>query len=397
MDCSLAATGLVCSLGSTIGEAWPRLLAGDQSRLSQRDDFAGRSLVLGAVSEALPEIPEALATFASRNNALCLAALQQIEVAARGAVEGFGAQRVAVVMGTSTSGVSDAEDAIRHLQETDRLAPRFHYAQLEFGGIAEFTADWLGARGPAYTLSTACSSGARALASARSLLALDLCDAVVAGAADSLCGLTTGGFSALQALSDTVTNPFSRNRSGLTLGEGAAAFLVTRKPGGVRLLGVGESSEAHHMSAPDPEGRGAETAMRRALEDAGLAPGAIGYLNLHGTGTPLNDAMEGVAVDRVFGGALPCSSTKPLVGHALGAAGAIEAAICWAMLDRSQHGELALAPHCFDGQPDPDIPGLHLTAVGERTDPVTRPRVMTNSFGFGGNNCTLVLGRDFPA
>jgi 3-oxoacyl-[acyl-carrier-protein] synthase-1 len=397
MDCSLAASGLVCALGSTIDDAWPRLLAGDQSRLSQREDFAGRSLVLAAVNDRLPEIPASLATYASRNNALCLAALLQIEGPARDATRRYGAERVAVVMGTSTSGVSDAEDAIRHLQETDQLAPRFHYAQLEFGGIAEFTADWLGARGPAYTLSTACSSGARALASARSLLALGLCDAVVAGAADSLCGLTTGGFSALQALSDTVTNPFSRNRSGLTLGEGAAIFLVTRDAGGVRLLGVGESSEAHHMSAPDPEGRGAETAMRRALEDAALAPGAIGYLNLHGTGTPLNDAMEGVAVDRVFGGALPCSSTKPLVGHALGAAGAIEAAICWAMLDRSQRGELELAPHCFDGDQDPAIPPLHLAAVRERTEAGSRPRVMTNSFGFGGNNCTLVLGRDFPA
>lgn len=397
MDCSLAASGLVCSLGIHADEVWPRLLAGDQSRLSTRDDFAQQTLLLAAVTDPLPEIPVSQASYASRNNALCLAALQQIERPAREAVEHFGAGRVAVVMGTSTSGVSDAEDAIRHLQETDRLAPRFDYAQLEFGGIAEFTADWVGARGPAYTLSTACSSGARALASARSLLALGLCDAVVAGAADSLCGLTTGGFSALQALSDGVTNPFSRNRSGLTLGEGSAVFLVTRQPGGVRLLGVGESSEAHHMSAPDPEGLGAEAAMRRALEDADLAPGAIGYLNLHGTGTPLNDAMEGIAVDRVFGSALPCSSTKPLVGHALGAAGAIEAAICWLMLERSCGGALDLAPHCFDGETDPAIPALHLAKSGERTKAAAAPRVMTNSFGFGGNNCTLVLGRDFPA
>jgi 3-oxoacyl-[acyl-carrier-protein] synthase-1 len=137
--------------------------------------------------------------------------------------------------------------------------------------------------------------------------------------------------------------------------------------------------------------------MRRALEDARLAPGAIGYLNLHGTGTPLNDAMEGIAVDRVFGGALPCSSTKPLVGHALGAAGAIEAALCWLMLERSRGGALELAPHCFDGETDPAIPALHLAKRGERTETAAAPRVMTNSFGFGGNNCTLVLGRDFPA
>ena len=150
-------------------------------------------------------------------------------------------------------------------------------------------AEYLGVRGPVYALSTACSSGARALASARSLLSLGICDAVVAGAADTLCGLTANGFSALSAVCEGVTNPCSRNRAGLTLGEGAAVFLVEPGEGGVQLLGVGESSEAHHMSAPDPSGSGAEVAMRGALADAGLAPDAIHYLNLHGTGTPLND------------------------------------------------------------------------------------------------------------
>jgi len=396
--CCLAALGIVNALGSSARAIWPRLLARDQSGFCLRDDFVpGRRLLLAAVQEPLPEVPVELARFASCNNALCLAALTQIEEPVEEAVTRFGPERVAVVMGTSTSGVSDAEDAIRALRETQRLAPHFHYAQLEFGGIAEFTAAVVGARGPAYTLSTACSSGARALASARSLLALGLCDAVVAGAADSLCGLTTGGFQALQALSPGVTNPFSRNRSGITLGEGAAVFLVTREPGGIQLLGVGESSEGHHMSAPDPEGRGAETAMRRALADAELEPATLGYLNLHGTGTPLNDAMEGLAVARVLGSSIPCSSTKPLLGHTLGAAGATEAAVCWMMLEQSRDGSLEIVPHCFDGARDPEIPELHLAVQGERTPPCPTPRVMTNSFGFGGNNCTLVMGREFVA
>ena len=148
------------------------------------------------------------------------------------------------------------------------------------------------------------------------------------------------------------------------------------------------------MSAPDPSGAGAEVAMRGALADAGLSPDAIAYLNLHGTGTPLNDAMECLAVERVFGTGLPVSSTKPLVGHTLGAAGAMEAAFCWLALDRNEAGALALPPHWWDGERDPEIPLLHLVGKGETTAPCDAPRVMTNSFGFGGNNCTLVLGCD---
>ena len=246
-------------------------------------------------------------------------------------------------------------------------------------------------------MSTACSSGARALASARSLLALGLCDAVIAGATDSLCGLTTGGFTALQALSAEPTNPMSRNRDGLTSARRRPCSSSPGEDGGVRLLGVGESSEAHHMSAPDPEGRGAERAMRHALEDARCGAGDIAYLNLHGTGTPLNDAMESLAVARVLGDGVPCSSTKALVGHTLGAAGAVEAGFCWMMLDDSADGSLALAPHQWDGEADPELPPIRLAARGDRSAAAPTSRVLTNSFGFGGNNCSLVLGREFPA
>jgi 3-oxoacyl-[acyl-carrier-protein] synthase-1 len=391
--CSLAALGLVNALGTGPDEIWTRLLAGEPSRLVVREDLVpDLPLRVGAVEERLPAVPAELAVYACRNNAMALAALRQIEPAARAAIDACGPARVGVVMGTSTSGVSDAEDAIRHQQRFGGLAPSFAYAQLEFGGVAAFVAAYLGVTGPAYTLSTACSSGARALASARSLLALGLCDAVVAGAADTLCGLTTNGFSALQALCPTVTNPCSLNRCGLTLGEGAAIFLLLPSESGIQLLGVGESSEAHHMSAPEPTGAGAEAAMRGALADAGLAPDALAYLNLHGTGTPLNDRMECLAVERVFGARLPASSTKPLVGHTLGAAGAMEAAFCWLVLDRREDGRLALPPHCWDGVRDPELPPVHLVRKGEVVAVRGPARVMSNSFGFGGNNCTLVLG-----
>ncbi|HEY8153174.1 MAG TPA: beta-ketoacyl-ACP synthase [Myxococcota bacterium] len=388
-SCSLAALGMVNALGRHPDEIWPRLLRGDQSGFRAREDLVpGRALVVAEVAGELPAVPDRLRHYACRNNSLTLAALEQIEKPISDLIQAVGRQRIGVVMGTSTSGVSDAEIAIRHRVETGSLARSFHYAQLEFGGVAGFVAELLGLAGPAYTISTACSSGARALVSARSLLALGVCDAVIAGATDSLCGLTTNGFAALQVLSAGITNPSSLRRDGLTLGEGSALFLVTPEAGGIQLCGVGESSEAHHMSAPDPDGLGAEHAMRGALADARLRPEQIAYLNLHGTGTSLNDRMESSAIARVFGVSPACSSTKSLVGHTLGAAGAMEAGFCWLVLHEASAGEIAPIPHVYDGELDPELLGLRLAAPGLRAP---AGPVMTNSFGFGGNNCTLIL------
>ncbi len=395
IECSLAAMGIVNALGCGPEEIWPRLLAADQSHFCRRDDLVpDHSLIVAEISGPLPEIPPRLKRYACRNNALLMAAVQQIEKPIAEIIDAVGRSRVAVIIGSSTSGVSDAEAAIRHQHVTGVLAEEFYYDQLEFGGASSFVADLLRVDGPTYAISTACSSGARALATARSLLALDVCDAVIAGAADSLCGLTANGFSSLQVISDEITNPFSGNRNGLTLGEGAAVFLVIPDGAGVQLRGVGESTEAHNMSAPDPEGRGAENAMRNALKDAALDSAEIAYLNLHGTGTPLNDAMEAAAIDRVFADSPPCSSTKSLVGHILGGAGAVEAAFCWMTLAERTSKKLDLIPHVFDGQPDPTLPRLRLVPSEGLRVP-TGP-VMTNSFGFGGNNCTLILEAAAP-
>ncbi len=383
---------MVNALGASARDIAPRLFAGDSGLTLCRDAVPDRVMYLGGVAEPLPEIPDRLARYRCRNNALSLAALTSIEASIRTAIDAVGGHRVAVIFGTSTSGVSDAEDALRHQREYGGLSAGFDYAQLEFGGGAGFIADYFGVTGPTYTISTACSSGARALASARSLLALGVCDAVIAGATDTLCNLTIFGFSALQALSDEVTNPCSANRKGLSLGEASALFLVTRDSGGVQLLGVGESSEAHHMSAPDPTGAGAESAMRGALADARVEPSDVAYLNLHGTGTPLNDSMECTAVSGVFGLDTPCSSTKPLVGHTLGAAGATEAGFCWLALQAADGGRIPLIPHRWDGARDPELPAIDLVGEPRETAPRDRPIVATNSFGFGGNNCVLLLG-----
>lgn len=397
VSCALRTVGIISALGHGVEETWPRLVAADQSLLTVREDLVpGRPMIVGAAPEPLPCIPDRLRRHACRNNQLALAAIGQVQSSVRAVVDVVGADRVAVVMGTSTSGMASAEHAVACHLGTGVLPPAFDCVQVEHGGLAEFVAALIGARGPVYTLSTACSSAAKAVASARALLALGLCDAAVAGGADSLCGLTANGFHALQAVADEPSNPFSLNRKGLTLGEGAAVFLLTPEPGGIQLAGAGEASDAFHMSAPEPEGVGAEAAMRAALDDAGVTPDAVRYLNLHGTGTPLNDSMESVAVHRLFGGDLPCSSTKPLVGHALGASGALELAFCWMMLDRWKHGRLPLLPHRWDGVADPALPPLRLVRAGEHLDVTERAFVMSNSFGFGGNNCALLLAADPP-
>lgn len=393
--CRLRALGLVTSLGTSHDEVWRRLLAGDRSSVCPRDDLIpGQTRLFGSVTAPLAAIPDSLAELRCRNNALALTALEPIAAEVREALERHGPERVAVVVGTSTSGMGDAEAAFRARAQTGSLPDEFTLGQLEFGGLSEFLQRVTGACGPSYTLSTACSAGGKALIAARTLLELEICDAVIAGAADSLCRLTANGFNELHALSAGHTNPMGRKRDGINIGEGAALFLVTRERGGVQLLGAGESSDAHHISAPDPTGLGAEACMRGALEDARLAPEAIAYLNLHGTGTPLNDAMESAAVARVLGTMTPCSSTKPLVGHTLGASAAIEAAFCWLMLANRDGRELLAPPHCWDGEVDPALPPLALVKPGTRLRAGASAALMSNSFAFGGSNCALILGTE---
>ena len=237
----------------------------------------------------------------------------------------------------------------------------------------------------------ACTSGARALLSAHRLLQQGLCDAVICGGVDSLCRLTLNGFSALEAVSAEPCNPFSLNRHGINIGEGAALFLMTRERSPIAFLGGGASSDAHHISAPHPEGLGARMAMAKALTSAGLQAGDINYLNLHGTATAHNDVMESKAVHELFAADLPCSSSKPMTGHTLGAAGALEAAFCWLVLSEYNQDGL-LPPHLWDGQADPALAPLRLVEAGERLQRASGRRLMSNSFAFGGNNVALILG-----
>lgn len=336
-------------------------------------------------------LPETLAAYDCRNNRLTRLGLETDGFAddVRAAVERYGADRVGVFLGTSTAGILQTELAYRRRDPvTGALPADFNYRTTHNSfSLAEFTRDYFGLTGIALAISTACSSSAKVFAAAARQLALGTIDAAIVGGVDSLCLTTLYGFASLQLTSSRPCRPYDAARDGISIGEGAAFALLERaaKPaaGSLLLLGTGESSDAYHMSSPHPEGLGARLAMAAALHSAGLAAGAIDYINLHGTATPANDAAEGKAVAALFGERVPCSSTKGATGHTLGAAGAVEAVIC----------ALALADNLLPGSPgtetaDPAIPLNYLQSSREG-----RVRhALSNSFGFGGSNCSLIFG-----
>ncbi|KAA1004724.1 beta-ketoacyl-[acyl-carrier-protein] synthase family protein [Paraburkholderia panacisoli] len=387
----LHALGMINALGGNVDEIVPALAATRAPGMANVHTGIGDAFA-GSVLAPLELAPRAdLARYDCRNNRLLLAALAQIAPAIDAARERYGAARIGVVLGTSTSGIEAAEAAFVYHAKAGELPDNFNYRQMEIGTAAPFAAAALGVQGPAFTISTACTSSAKAFASARRLLQLQLCDAVVVGGVDSLCELTMQGFASLESTSAVRTNPMSVNRCGINVGEGAAVFLMSRDEAAVRLAGVGESSDAHHISSPDPQGTGGELALRAALADAGIAPAALGYVNLHATATPKNDEMEAKLMARVFANGVATSGTKPLTGHQLGAAGATELGFAWLTLARD---DVPLPRHLWDGEADPALPTLDLVE-SERFLPRGggTQYVMSNSFAFGGSNVSLILAR----
>ncbi|HZO01677.1 MAG TPA: beta-ketoacyl-[acyl-carrier-protein] synthase family protein [Burkholderiales bacterium] len=302
----------------------------------------------------------------------------------------YGAARIGVFIGTSTSGILETELAYRQRDpQTQALPAGFRYqATQNTYSLGDFVRRYLGLTGPAFVVSSACSSSAKVFGNAARMIAAGACDAAVVGGADTLCLTSLYGFHSLELISRQPCRPFDAERDGISLGEGAA-FALLEKPrgsppaGAVTLLGVGESCDAYHMSTPHPEGTGARLAMQRALEAARLRPADIDYINLHGTATPTNDAAEDKAVVELFGSATPCSSTKGATGHLLGAAGITEAVI--AMLAAR---DSLLPGSAHTRSVDPALKSRYLL---ENREARVR-RVLTNSFGFGGTNCSLVFG-----
>lgn len=346
MKFELVDVGVVCALGRNRAEVADGFSRGEAPGMTALKGLAGGDeTVFGFVPGWGPSRPPELAADLPRVGALVDMAAADLSASVEAAKRAFGPDRIGVVMGSSNSTMEEFTDdptVIDMAYPAERLAARF------------------GLTGPALAVSTACSSSAKVFATARRLLEGGAADAVLVGGADAYTRTVVEGFHSLEALSSVRCRPCSPDRDGINLGEGAAVFLMRRADAasGVALLGVGESSDAYHLTAPDPEGRGAEASMRAALADAALSPRDVSFVNLHGTGTVYNDAMELGALRRVFGRPVCAVSTKPLTGHCLGAAGAVEAALCY------------------------------LALVAFR-----RPAVaLSNSFAFGGSNATVVLG-----
>jgi len=383
---------IVNSLGSG-AEAVLRGLRENRSGLTPCDfDAAAIDTYIGRVQE-LEEAPVRadLSDFDCRNNRLVQRCLEQdgFDERVAQARNRYGAGRIGVFLGTSTSGIHTTELAYRRRDpQTGALPADFHYAETQNAfSLGEFVRRYSGLSGPTFVVSSACSSTAKVFGNAARMIAQGVCDAAVVGGADSLCLTTLYGFHSLELTSRGPCRPYDFERDGISVGEGAGFALIERVEravsGAVLLLGVGESSDAYHMSTPHPEGLGARLSMQHALESAGLEPSDIDYINLHGTATRTNDASEDKAVVEVFGRGTPCSSTKGSTGHLLGAAGITEAII----------SILAIKNDFMPGsantrQVDPALKCRYLL----RGKDAGVSRVLTNSFGFGGSNCSLILG-----
>jgi len=339
-------------------------------------------------NQALAPLPAGCERFDCRNNRIAHLALVQdgFDQSVRAARDRYGADRIGVFLGTSTSGILQTELAYRRRAADGSLPDDFLYGTTHNNfSLAWFLQSSLGLTGPAAVISTACSSSAKAFANAARMISAGLCDAAVVGGVDSLCLTTLYGFGSLGLLAAGPCRPFDAERDGISIGEGGAFLLLEKTAPGdaIRLLGVGESSDAYHMSSPHPEGVGAQLAMRAALASAGMTPQDIDYINLHGTGTRANDETEGKAVSAVFGDDVACSSTKGWTGHTLGACGAIEAVICLLAI---RHGFLPGSANTRNL--DPSIRLRYLV----QNENLAAQLVMSNAFGFGGTNCSLVLG-----
>jgi 3-oxoacyl-[acyl-carrier-protein] synthase-1 len=322
---------------------------------------------------------------------MLLLAADEIGADIEKAIRRHGPDRIAVVMGATTSGIAEGEEAVAVAQVNRQLPKGFDVRVQELGSVSEALACALGLEGPAFTVSTACSSGSQALIAGRSLIEAGIADAAIVGGVDSLCRLTINGFHALSALSPDRCNPFSRNRNGTMIGEGAAVFLMDRHDAEIALLGTGSSIDSFSMTAPEPNGMGLQSAIHMALSDAHIRHRDVVYVQLHGTGTKQNDVAESKAIEGVFGRTVPCGSSKAQIGHTLGAAGAMAVAHCWLAARRSNATRL-LPPHVWDGQAEDGLLAESLVPLGGSFSANVRRVFLANAVAFGGSNVAVIIG-----
>ena len=391
IDHSHPAVGIQFSVGlSALGENNAQLrqsLTQSENRLTLTSGLiAEQKKWVGSYHGALIEhLPDALKSFESRNLRFAVTALSAIEQEIQHYVSQYPSARLAIVLGTSTSGIADNEAVLKEYFNGNQML-EIEQKKQEMGCLAKAIQQYLAWDGLAYTISTACSSSAKAFAAGQRLINAGLADAVLVGGVDTLCQLTLNGFNCLESLSADICQPCGQQRDGINIGEAASFFLLSKELAPVMLMSAGESMDAWHISAPHPDGIGAAKAMQEALDMAHLSAHEIGYLNLHGTATPQNDAMEIKAVRRVFKDfQIPLSSTKHKTGHCLGAAGAIEALICTQVLQ-----DQTWLPLHHQGGLDIELDEQNYVDHADLAQPIQY--VMSNSFAFGGSNISLIFG-----
>lgn len=338
----------------------------------------------GVVTTELPDVPRELVAWSNRSARIATHLVRQLDHPLSRARAKWRPERIGVLLGTSTAGADATEKAYAHYLTHGKLPPDYDFRkQHTFGALVEVVRHLTGAGGPAWVVSTTCTSSAKPLASAMRMIATDVIDAAIVGGIDTLCAMTLSGFHALGALASGVCRPFSSERTGINIGEGGALLLLEREGEGMALVeAAGESSDAYHISAPHPDGLGAALAMQRALALAGREPSDVDHVNAHGTGTPLNDLAEGKAIATVLGREVPVVSTKGYTGHALGGAGATEAVLSALCIEE---GFIPASLGC-----DPMDPRIDINVVREPVRGKLR-RVLSNSFAFGGNNISVLL------
>ncbi len=385
--------GIVCSAGNSLEELWNSVVNGNQNGIKKVKTATGEEFFAAKIDDSV--LHSSTSRYDMRIIQIEEAALNQIADDIEFVKEKFGAERVAVCVGSCDNGTEFSVAGHKQYLEKGEFPQNYSLEIQSADYVSTFIAEKFGLQGPANTFSTACSSSASAIIKGAELLAADLADAVVVGGIDIASDTTLIGFSALEAVSSEITNPFSKNRKGITLGEAGVFFILTKEKlnSDVKLLGWGESADAYHMTSPDPSGIGAEKAMRLAIESAGLVPQQIDYVNMHGTGTKFNDSMEGKAIDKVFADyKVPVSTTKPITGHTLGAAAALEVAICFGAVNYE-----GFPVQIWDGVKDSDLPILNIIEknckIGKNINDKTTRICLTNSFAFGGANASLVIGR----
>lgn len=362
----------ICNLGNNIDRIFENAAKGDTDFLTLDNKLIkGKEFYFGKINAELPIIEEE--NFNLRCNRLLLYLINSMQKSISGLFSKYSTDRIAVVTATTNSGIDEYEQTHN---------PK-HFG---IGNPAVFIKNHLGLNNFYECISTACSSGIKTFSTAQKLLNKDICDAVIVAGVDSLAKLPVYGFHSLEVLSDKKSNPFSKNRNGINIGEAAAMFIIEKQGCGICIKGTGETSDAYHAATPDPKGFEAANAIKNALKYANLSPDAIDYINLHGTGTIANDLMEANAIYNIFGGCTEASSTKPLTGHCLGAAAALETALCCHVIKNQ-----TVLPHIYDGEYDFSLPQINLVTKAVKKD---INNVLCTSFGFGGTNAAIILGRE---